>query len=155
MTRWPTGSATIERLLQEGRLQQVPANRDQAEHLVEQARRHVAAAASITELDPAGGYQLTYDGARKALVAVLENQGLRPTHTGGHVVIYEATMAQLERAVGQIIRPFNRMRRTRNDSEYPSGNSPRVTADDVIEDLVKAKAIIDVASRLLGEMDAF
>lgn len=63
-------------------------------------------------------------------------------------------MAQLERAVGQIVRPFNRMRRTRNDVEYPSGNSPRVTADDVTEDLEKANAIVDMSSRLLEEVDA-
>lgn len=155
MSHWPTGSAAIEQMIDEGRLERVPASRPQADFLISQARTHAAAAASITDLDPAGAYQLTYDGARKALVAVLQNQGLRPTRTGGHVAVYDAVSAQLDRALGQIIRPFNRMRRTRNDSEYPSGDAPAVTADDVTADMGKANDIIDMASRLLDQMDPF
>lgn len=155
MTRWPSGSAAIEQMIGDGRLQQVPPSRRQADSLIEQARIHVAAAESITDLDPAGAYQLTYDAARKALVSVLANQGLRPTRTGGHIAVYDAISAQLERAVGQIIRPFDRLRRTRNNIEYPSGNAPAVTADDVTADMSKANDIIDMAARLLDEMDPF
>jgi hypothetical protein len=42
-----------------------------------------------------GGYALAYDGARKALTAILENEGLRPTTRGGHLAVFEAVRAQL------------------------------------------------------------
>src|SRR5215472_8542742 len=75
------GREVIDRLLAGGELQRVPASRDHADRLVRQARTHLASAAEISETDPAGGYTLVYDAARKALTAVLENQGLRPTGT--------------------------------------------------------------------------
>ena len=37
---------------------------------------HLVSANEISEGDPAGGYTLVYDAARKALTAVFENQGL-------------------------------------------------------------------------------
>ena len=86
----------IERLIDSHELQRVPPSRDHADRLLEQARRHLDAADAIADMDPAGGYALVYDAARKALTAVLENQGLRPTTRGGHVVVYEAVRAQLD-----------------------------------------------------------
>lgn len=155
MTRWPGGESEIDALLSENRLQRVPASREQADRLVDQARTHVMAAAAICDLDPAGAYQLTYDAARKALVAILENQGLRPTSAGGHVVVGEAVGAQLSRVAAKVIRPFNRMRRTRNATEYLSGDQPAVTADDVRADMVKAQDMIDMADQVLGQMDPY
>jgi hypothetical protein len=114
--KWNQGSERIEQLLADGRLQQVPASRDHADFLVGQARRHAAAAAAIATIDPAGAYQLSYDAARKALTAVLENQGLRPTQSGGHVVVYDAVRAQLVPPFGSTIAPFNRMRRARKST---------------------------------------
>jgi len=152
---WAQGRSTVERLLGEGRLQRVTPSRRQADLLLTQARRHLSAAAAIAGLDPPGAFQLTYDGARKALVAVLENQGLRPTHTGGHIVVYESVRAQLDPPLGHIIRPFNRMRRARNQSEYPSLDQPTLVAADVTDALARAGPMLDLAERVLDQMDAF
>ncbi|MEU4237582.1 hypothetical protein [Actinoplanes sp. NPDC026619] len=69
----------MDAMLARGELERVAPSRDHADLLLSQARRHLTSAAIIAEADPAGGYQLLYDAARKALAAVLENQGVRAT----------------------------------------------------------------------------
>src|SRR6266487_6168522 len=136
--RWEQGRAAIERMLADGELQRVPASREQADRLLIQAKTHVTSAVLVCGDDPAGGYALAYDAARKALTAILENQGLRPTTRGGHLAVYEATRAQLDPPMGQALRPFDRIRRQRHDVEYPPTDAPQISADDVREDATKA-----------------
>ena len=101
------------------------------------------------------GYALAYDGARKALTAILENEGLRPTTRGGHLAVLEAVRALLDPPVGRVLRQFNRMRTRRHDAEYPPTDSPEITPADVLEDQAIAESLIDVATRLLDEMSPF
>ncbi len=122
--RWNQGRDVIDRMLADSELQRVPASRAHADRLILQARKHLVSADEICDDDPAGGYTLVYDAARKALTAVLENQGLRPTTRGGHLAVYEATRAQLDPPMGQALRPFDRIRRQRHDVEYPSNGCP-------------------------------
>jgi hypothetical protein len=153
--RWNKGRATVDRMLAEAELQRVPASREHADRLVDQARRHLASARDVCETDPEGGYVLGYDAARKALTAVLENQGLRPTSRGGHVAVYEAIRAQLDPPMGMVLRPFDRMRRQRHEVEYPPADAPALTEDDVREDLAKAAAIVDLAAGVLERMSPY
>ena len=153
--RWDQGQAVIDRMLADAELQRVPASRDHADRLISQARNHLTSAAEICDQDPPGGCALVYDAARKALTAILENQGLRPTTRGGHLAAYEAVRAQLEPPMGKTLRPFDRMRRQRNDAEYPPSNAPALTADDVREDIPKAADIISLAERVLDQMSPF
>jgi hypothetical protein len=153
--RWDQGRATVDRMLAGAELQRVPASRDHADRLVSQARNHLTSAAEICGQDPPGGYALVYDAARKALTAILENQGLRPTTRGGHLAAYEAVRAQLEPPMGKTLRPFDRMRRQRNDAEYPPSNAPALTGSDVREDIPKAADIISLAERILDQMSPF
>jgi hypothetical protein len=98
---------------------------------------------------------MVYDAARKALTAMLENQGLRPTTRGGHLAVYEAARAQLDPPMGQMLRPFDRMRRQRHDVEYPPTDAPQISPGDVREDVAKAAAIIDLSERVLDQMSPF
>lgn len=155
MARWTPGQSVIERMLADNQLQEVPASRDQADFLINEARKHATAAAAIADIDASGAYALTYDAARKALVAVLAVQGLRPTADGGHVAVIDAVSAQLGEAAGAILKPFNRMRHTRHDTEYPSGGAPTVDADDVRSDLSKAEDMIHMAEQSLGALGSW
>jgi hypothetical protein len=96
-----------------------------------------------------------YDAARKALTAVLENQGLRPTARGGHLAVYEAVSAQLDPPLGATLRPFDRMRRQRHDVEYPPTDAPELTPEDIREDLPKSGKIVALAARVLDQMSPF
>jgi hypothetical protein len=153
--RWNQGREAIDRMLADSELQCVPASREHADRLILQARKHLVSANEISEGDPAGGYTLIYDASRKALTAVLENQGLRPTTRGGHLAVYEATRAQLDPPLGQTLRPFDRIRRRRHDVEYPPTDAPQVNPDDVREDAAKAAAIVDLSERVLDQMSPF
>jgi hypothetical protein len=108
--RWEQGRSTIEALLGRGQLTRVTANRDLADTLLSQARAHLVSAAAIAEADPAGAFALAYDAARKALTAILVNQGLRARGDGAHAVLLDAVRAQLDPPLGGIFRPFGWMR---------------------------------------------
>lgn len=140
---WTKGRDRINELVGTGQLQRIPASPAQALALVDEARRHLTSAERICVEDPQGAYVLAYDAARKAMTAVFEAQGLRPTAAGGHVVLHEAALAQFEPPLGHLFRPFNRMRYRRHQVEYASMDNPEVTPDEVRQDIAKARALID------------
>lgn len=150
--RWQQGRETLDGMIERGELERVPASRDHADLLLSQARQHLASANAIARSDPAGAYQLLYDAARKALSAVLENQGLRATSRGGHIAVREAVSAQLDPPLGGVLRPFDRLRRRRNQVEYPSSAAPSINADEIERDAPKVVQIIDVAAKVLDQM---
>jgi hypothetical protein len=153
--RWEQGRSTIDRLLFDQRLQRVPASREHADSMIAQARRYVASARLVASTDADAGYVLAYDAARKALTAVLENQGLRPTSRGGHIALIDAVTAQLDPPLGATLRPVDRMRTRRNRIEYPAPDVPPVTADELAETLPKVEAVIDVAAKVVDAMPAW
>jgi len=153
--RWNQGRAEIDSMLSSGELQRVPPSREHADNLLDQARQHVVSARAVVESDPEGAYAIGYDAARKALAAVLENQGLRATNRGGHVAVYRSVHAQLDPPLGAVLRPFDRMRRRRNGLEYPDFEAPTLTPADVEEDLRRAEAIVELAMRTLDQMSPY
>lgn len=153
--RWEQGRATVNQLLTNHRLERIPANRELADIYLEQARAHLRTSASAEGTDPVGEFQLAYDAARKALAALLVTQGLRPTHTGGHISVYDAILAQFEPPLGDVFRPFGWMRPLRNDSEYPSVDKPVAGVADAHAGRVAASEMVATASRLLEELPPY
>jgi hypothetical protein len=64
------------------------------ESWLERARRGLDAARILAEAAPDSSIVLAYDAARQACVALLAQQGLRPTTSGGHYAIEEAIRVQ-------------------------------------------------------------
>jgi hypothetical protein len=153
--RWNQGRATIDKLIADGELQRVPPSREHADQLLVQARKDLGSAELLRDSNPKRAYESLYDAARMALTAVLENQGLRPTSHGGHIAPYSAVAAQLDPPMGTVLRPFDRMRRTRHRAEYPSFATPEVTAANVIADLSAATSIVEICENVLDEMSPF
>jgi hypothetical protein len=153
--RWEQGRAEIEQLIAAGDMERVHCDREAADLLLQQARSHLGSAVAIADSDAEGAYSLLYDGARKALAAVLENQGLRATSRGGHLAVYSALVAQLDPPMGSTLKPFDRMRRRRNTVEYGARTHNAVTAEEVREDADKAHAILALAERVLDSMSPF
>lgn len=148
MTRWETGRSDIEVMLAAGELELVAPSPANATRLMADAHRHLRSAELLADDDPAGAYDLLYAGARKAMAAALAAQGLRATSRGGHIAVQEAVTHQLGRS-GAAIRPFGRLRRTRNDADYPRIDSPELGPQDVAEDLPKARTIVGAMESLL------
>lgn len=155
MTRWNQGRSTIDALIASGELERVPASTEAAETELARARTHVVSARQLSATDPEGAYTLAYDAARRALAAVLQNQGLRATSRGGHTVVYEAVRAQLDPPLGSMLRPFNRMRARRNEVEYRSSEAPAVSSDEVSADVTKVEALIELAEKTIAAMSAY
>lgn len=153
--RWDQGRTEIDKLIADGELQRVPPNREHADQLLAQSSKDLASAELLLESNPKRAYESLYDAARMALTAVLENEGLRPTSRGGHIGPYSAVIAQLDPPMGAIMRPFDRMRRTRNRSEYPSFTTPDVTPENVRADLPVAESIVEVCGSVLDEMSPY
>lgn len=155
IARWEKGRAEVDRLLLEGRIERVHANRELADLMIEQARAHLVSARSLAESDVPGAFQLAYDSARKALAAILANQGLRAKGAGAHAVLYEVAKVQLHPPLGPALAPFDWMRRLRNTTEYPDADTPVAEADDVAEALPAAETIIKTAATVLDKMPVY
>jgi hypothetical protein len=153
--RWEQGRAALDGMVERGELERVPASREHADALLDQAHQHLGSARAIAGADPVGAYQLLYDAARKALTAALENQGLRATSRGGHLAVRDAVSAQLDPPLGRVLRPFDRLRRRRNQAEYPSAEHPAVEPEDVDRDLPKVEQILEVVAKVLDQMGPF
>ena len=74
---WQKGADAIEDLLGRGHLERVPANTAEAEHLLAKADAHLKTAATLASTDPEIAYDALYAASRKALSALLIQQGLR------------------------------------------------------------------------------
>lgn len=127
----------------------MPADAATVEGLIESARRHVVTGRTATTNDPEGSFSLAYDAARKAASALLAHQGLRGTTAGGHIVIVEAMNAQFPGVAG--LKSIDRLRRRRNQAEYPDpSNYDPVTTDESEDALNVATDCIEAATRLIA-----
>lgn len=84
--RWEPTERGIEYLIERGRLDRVTPRPQTAEHLLEEARRHLASAQVLAgTADVSLAFVAAYDAARKALSAILAIQGIRAKGgDGGH-----------------------------------------------------------------------
>ncbi|MCG2798019.1 MAG: HEPN domain-containing protein [Cellulomonas sp.] len=155
IARWEQARTTIDALLADRRLERVAPSRELADALVDQAQRHLATAAGSVSADPTGSFQLAYDAARKALAAVLANQGLRSRGEGAHAVLLTAALAQLDPPMGRDLRQFDWLRRTRNSAEYPMPETPPIMSGDANDALPLSQAIVAIAERVIPNMPVY
>lgn len=113
--RWAQGEAEVEGFLRDGELKRVSGGAANGAPMLTKARDTLATARLVVETDPDSAFILGYDAARHALVALLIQQGLRPTQKGGHLVVEHAIRAQFGVGFGG----FGALRRRRNELEYP------------------------------------
>lgn len=147
---WERGRADIERLLDDGELQRVTPSTEVAKRLVAHAEAHIGLASKGVDDDPAGALQLAYDAARKASMALLAVQGLRSSTKGGHIAVVDAVRSQFNDKGGvAAFGKINRLRRRRNETEYPDADSPGVTSDEAAKAIALAREVLDAAAGLL------
>ena len=151
---WEKGRDDVEDLLSREHLERVPAHPAEAEYLIERARRHLATASREADDDPEIAYDALYAAARKALTAVLRQQGLRPTRAGGHEVVVQVAEAQLVPPLGPVLRPYRRLRRQRAQGDYLASEGA-IHPDDVRADLPLATAIVEAAATVAPQMPVF
>lgn len=131
----------IEQMLANRRLERVEPNFEHALAVVQTAERHISTAKVVTDTeDQAMAFTAAYDGARKALTAVLAIEGLRVRPVGGaHRNTGIAVAAFVD---DSSLEEFDWMRQVRNATEYPDLDHPTATAQDVAEAIDAAGAIV-------------
>jgi len=149
--RWGSGEADLERLLAAGHLERVQGAQADGGSWLDRARQALDAARLVAAAAPDSSIILAYDAARQACVALLAQQGLRPTTAGGHYAIEQAIRAQF----GAGLRAFGGLRRRRNELEYPLYPTEKASPDEAGETLNTASEIIDAAAQLLPNLEFF
>lgn len=81
-------------------------------------------------------------------MAVLAQQGLRPTTAAGHYAIEETIRAQF----GPVLKAFGGLRRRRNELEYPLYPTEQADPAEAAETLKTAAEIIDAVAKLLPNL---
>ena len=149
---WRPSAPATSFLLDRGQIERVEPNPQHARRLLADARRHLASARLLgTTDDVAAAFVTAYDSARKALAAMLAVQGLRARGgDGGHRVLGELMQAQLPRHK-RLLREFDWMRMTRNDTEYPDPERPTATTEDLNAGITAAERIVDLSERFLAQ----
>jgi hypothetical protein len=151
MSRWPPGEADIEELLRRGELEEIAGAATDGNPLLAQAERTAATAAGLVATDTYSAYVLAYDATRFACVALLAQQGIRATTSGGHYAVERAVRAQF----GPGFRPFGDLRRRRNELEYPRLPADTATEEEAMQAVEVARQLIAAAKSLIGQLAFF
>lgn len=151
MSRWPRGEAEVEGLLRRRDLEHISGAAADGTLLLAQADRTASTAAGLIEADAYSAYVLAYDAARFACVALLAQQGLRATSSGGHYAVEQTVRAQF----GPGFRPFGDLRRRRNELEYPHYPADTASDDEARHAVEVARQLIAAARTLLDQLSFF
>jgi hypothetical protein len=134
-------------MLVEGRIERVAKNSAQAGRMLRSCLQHLETAEQRAGGDPSGSYALLYDAVRKAVAAHMLFHGIRVTSRPG---AHAAAVAYAEAELGTIGRDhlahLDRMRRTRNDTEY---EERPISEREVRNDLVHAQFLVQAVARTL------
>jgi HEPN domain-containing protein len=149
--RWGKGAERITALIEARHLQRVTGDPDTVAALLASARRHIDSARRSASQDPEAAYSLAYDAARKSATALLSHQGLRPTTVGGHLVVVEAIRAQFPGVPG--LTSLDRLRRRRNQAEYPDPRSYDPITPEEADDAIKVASDCVASTERLLELD--
>jgi hypothetical protein len=141
----------MEELLRRRELERITGAAADGSHLLAQAGRTAITAAGLVKTDHYSAYVLAYDAARFACVALLAQQGLRATSSGGHYAVEQAVRAQF----GSGFRPFADLRRRRNELEYPHYPADAASEDDARQAIEVAQQLIHAARALIDRLPFF
>src|SRR5664279_1217228 len=145
MTPLEKGAATVDELMEVGRLRRLTGVELNVAPLMERAEQQLKSAAELVHSDPLSAYILAYDATRRACTALLAAQGIRPTADRGHETVEKVVVAQF----GGVFSRFNTLRRRRNELEYPTSPSDFAEAEEAEKALESARDICGNARRIL------
>lgn len=151
MTGWTRGNEKINALLREGSLDKIGGETASGEDGLKKAQRRLATAEAIKADDPESALLLAYEAVHTAGFALLAQQGLRPTRTGGHLAVEHALNAQF----GGPMRKYGWLRTARHHDMYPAFPGERVDPGELAEALNDATAILDATAKILPELTMF
>lgn len=109
------------------------------------ARQQLSSAEALLHTDPATAYIVAYDAAKHAGMALLAEQELRPTAAGGHLAVEKALTAQFK----GVFDNYGRLRRRRNELDYPTGPEDFANSIEAEKALRSATGVVEAAQQIL------
>jgi len=149
--QWAPGAERVKQLIGTGDLQKVQGAEANGQPLLDKAARTLASAHALLEVDPDSSYSLAYDAARFACTALLAQQGLRPTTSGGHYAVEQVVRAQFQTH----FQSYGTLRRRRHELEYPTAPDGGTAPEEAAEACEAAQAILEAADKLLPHLGFF
>ena len=147
MSPWGTGREKVEELVEAGRIARLHGADAGRDGLMHRARQQLSSAGALVESDPATAYVIAYDAAKHAAMALLSEQNLRPTAEGGHLAMEVVLTAQF----GGVFAGFGRLRRRRNELDYPSGDEDFADSAEARRAITAATEIVEHSERILEQ----
>lgn len=147
MNAWQPGSSVIDELIDTQKITRLTGADAGVAGLMARAHQQLESAANLLASDPATAYVVAYDAAKHAAMALLAEQNLRATAEGGHMAIEKALVAQFQ----GVFDGFGRLRRRRNELDYPTGPDDFAETDETTKALTAARDMVDSAQRLLDQ----
>lgn len=147
MSPWIPGRDDVQAMIDEGRLTRLQGADAGVPALIGRADQELATATGLLVDDPQTAYIVGYDAAKHAAMALLAEQNLRTTAVRSHETLEHVLSAQF----GGVFSEFGRLRRRRNELDYPASADDFTNQDEATKALGRAKDIVQSARRLLEE----
>lgn len=147
MSPWNQGVAVVDDLIAQGRLARLHGAASGVAALMRRAGQELRTAESVLERDPQTAYIVAYDAVKHAGMALLAEQNLRPTAERSHETIEIALTAQFP----GVFTDFRKLRRRRNELDYPVGEDDFAEAAESTKALAQATALVTKSQTLLDQ----
>lgn len=123
----------------------------QGQSWLAKAEKHLATAMLLQSDDSESAFLLAAESAHAMGLGLLAQQGLRPTTSGGHLVIQRVLLAQF----GSSFQNFDWIRRRRHEAKYVAFPGEVVTGQEIVEALQDVRQMLEGAHQLVGELSQF
>lgn len=148
----PRGSGPINEMLNRKQLELVTPDSRLAQMQLDQARESLELASEQVAHRPEIALTVAYDASRKAVVAMLEAQGLRAKLPNAHLNVQNALSAQWSEALAD---EFGVVRKARNRIEYPDSSTDRATTRSAKRAVALAQELVNLASEQMPHLAPF
>ena len=147
MIAWNQGKAIVDELIADGAIQRLVGADAGVGDLMDRARTMLRSAAALLASDPVTAYTVAYDAAKHAGMALLAEQNLRATGGHAHLTIEKVLTAQF----GGTFDRFSRLRRRRNELDYPQPGQGFADQPEATRAHGAAGEIVDNAQKILDQ----
>jgi len=147
----PTQPDRVADLVARRRIEKVAPNPRACAEWINDARRHVASAATLADTDPRLAYAAVHDAARKAITAHMNANGLRPASgEGSHRAVIAYARERMTSLVDEeTLDMVDQLREGRRVAEYGEEPSIRIGPKEVAAAITISATVVEAVAATL------
>jgi len=142
---WETGQEIVDQMISTEHVRRLNGADAGVPGLMERANSMLKSAEKLIPTDPVTAYMVAYDAAKHAAMALLAEQNLRAVGPHPHKSMEDVLKAQF----GGTFNSFSRLRRRRNELDYPSPEEEFSGDKEATDAHATASQIVSDAQKLL------